>query len=177
MRLIILDRDGVINEDSDEFIKSPAEWIPIPGSLAAIGRLQQAGFTVAIATNQSGVGRGYYSLDTLAAIHQKMLTAIAEYGGQIATIAFCPHTPDAGCTCRKPQPGLLQQIAQELHADLSQAWVIGDSLRDIQAGQAVKAKTALVLTGKGRLTEKKYSSELAHTPVYPDLAAYVNSMT
>lgn len=176
MHLIILDRDGVINYDSDEFIKSPAEWIPIPGSLEAIARLHQAGFTLAIATNQSGVGRGYYSLETLQAIHQKMLSLIEQQGGQIAHLAFCPHLPDANCVCRKPKPGMFHQIATELHADLTQTLVVGDSWRDIQAGQAVNAKTALVLTGNGRGTAGKYKAELANTPIYRDLATLVDDI-
>jgi D-glycero-D-manno-heptose 1,7-bisphosphate phosphatase len=170
MQLIILDRDGVINYDSSEFIKSPEEWLPIPGSLEAISQLTQKGFTIAIASNQSGIGRGYFSLETLAAIHQKMLTAITQQGGSIAAIAFCPHLPDDNCECRKPKPGLFYKIADELNADLSQAFVIGDSLRDLQTGWAVNAKTALVLTGNGEKTYAKHINELENVAIYKNLA-------
>jgi D-glycero-D-manno-heptose 1,7-bisphosphate phosphatase len=173
MKLVILDRDGVINYDSDEFIKSPDEWIPIPGSLAAIAELNKQGFTVAIATNQSGIGRGYYSLETLNAIHQKMLQAIKDHGGEVAALAFCPHNPDDNCECRKPKAGMLHQIAMELNADLSKALVIGDSLRDIQAGLLVQAQAALVLTGKGEKTLSQNPEAFASVPVYKDLAALV----
>ena len=176
MTFIILDRDGVINYDSDEFIKSPAEWHAIPGSLKAIAKLTQAGYIVTIASNQSGVGRGYFSLETLAVINQKMITAIEKHGGHISALVFCPHSPDANCDCRKPKPGLLQQIAKKLNLPLTEALVIGDSLRDIEAGLAVNAKTALVLTGKGEKTLSKHAQELVNIPVYKDLADVVETI-
>lgn len=176
MKLIILDRDGVINYDSEEFIKSPAEWIPIPGSIEAIARLHQAGFIVTIASNQSGVGRGYFSLTTLKAIHQKMLDAIQAAGGHITSLVFCPHTPDDHCDCRKPKPGMLYQIAEELQADLTQALVVGDAWRDIQAAKAVGAAAALVLTGKGEKTLAEHQHELVDVKAYADLNAVVDDL-
>jgi D-glycero-D-manno-heptose 1,7-bisphosphate phosphatase len=140
MKLILLDRDGVINHDSDAYIKSPDEWIPIPGSLEAIARLTQAGYRIAVLTNQSGVGRGYYSLATLAAMHEKMHQALLAVGGKIDAIFFCPHTPEAGCHCRKPGTGLFEQAAQHFQVDLQGVPMIGDSLRDIQAAEAMGCK-------------------------------------
>ena len=165
MSLIILDRDGVINEDSDAYIKSPEEWQPIPGSLSAIGRLSKAGHTIAIATNQSGVGRGLYSLATLALIHAKMLTMVNAHGGRIELVCFCPHAPDLGCACRKPKPGLFQQIGQLLQADLTHAIAIGDSMRDKEAALEVGATPIGVRTGKG--------ASLQGLPLYANLAAWV----
>ena len=176
MKLIILDRDGVINYDSDEFIKSPDEWRPIPGSLETIARLTKAGYILAIASNQSGVGRGYFSLETLNAINKKMLNAIEKQGGYISALVFCPHLPDDNCDCRKPKPGLLHQIGQKLKVSLDQALVIGDSLRDIQAGLAVNAKAALVLSGKGAKTFAQHAEVLKDIPVYKDLADFVNHL-
>lgn len=176
MKLIILDRDGVINADSDEFIKSPAEWVAIPGSLEAIARLCKAGYTVTIASNQSGVGRGYLTLETLGEIHKKMIDAIEAAGGHISALLFCPHLPDDHCECRKPKPGMLKEIAREFDADLTEALVVGDSLRDIQAGQKVGAKTALVLTGKGERTLLERSPDLEGVPVYKDLTAVVDDL-
>ncbi len=168
MSLIILDRDGVINYDSPAFIKSPNEWQPLPGSLAAIGRLTQAGHTIAIATNQSGVGRGLYDLATLAAIHAKMLTMVKDHGGEIALVCFCPHRPDEGCACRKPLPGLFEQIGQLLQADLRQAIAIGDSLRDIDAARAAGATPIGVKTGNGRSLINQPG-----LPLFDNLAAWV----
>ena len=169
----ILDRDGVINVDSDAFIKSPTEWLPIPGSLEAIAKLKQAGHTVIVATNQSGVGRGYYSLDTLNAIHAKMEQMLSEHGAQFDGIYFCPHTPTDECECRKPKPGLLNQIAADFKVDLKDAHVIGDSLRDLQAGLAVGANVILVKTGKGERTLAENPSLAAD--VYPDLQTAVDT--
>lgn len=148
-KLILLDRDGVINFDSPDYIKSPEEWQPIPGSLEAIALLTRAGFTVAVTTNQSGVGRGYYDLKTLAAIHEKMLTQVREEGGEISAIFFCPHHPDEQCLCRKPKPGLLFQARDYFQADLSEVWSVGDSKRDIEAAVAAGCKPVLVRTGNG----------------------------
>lgn len=173
--LIILDRDGVINEDSDEFIKTPDEWLPIPGSLAAIAQLNRAGHLVTIATNQSGIGRGLYTAQDLEQIHAKMHQALAQEGGHIDGIYYCPHHPDQGCACRKPKPGLLLQIAKDYEYDLSQALLIGDAQRDIQAAQAVDCPAILVKTGKGIKTLG--SNKLEGVPVYKDLAQAVAAIT
>jgi len=149
---VLLDRDGVINHDSDNFIKSPDEWLPIDGSLEAIAMLNQHGYQVVIITNQSGVGRGHYSDATLTAIHHKMTRMTEALGGKISHIYYCPHLPDAGCTCRKPAPGMLHQFSQDTQADLSNIYFIGDSLRDLQAGIAAGAKPLLVKTGNGAST-------------------------
>ena len=170
MKLVILDRDGVINHDSDQYIKSPEEWKPIPGSLAAIARLNQAGYRVVVATNQSGIDRRLFEADTLMAIHEKMLKAVAQVGGRIDAIFFCPHTNADNCECRKPRPGLLKEIAARFNADLTGVPAIGDSLRDLQAAQAVGAQPMLVLSGKGRKTVDDPNLP-AGTPVFTDLAA------
>ena len=173
MKLIILDRDGVINFDSDEYIKSPEEWIPIPGSLEAIARLNGAGYTVVVASNQSGVGRGLFDLNTLQQIHKKMAHELAHVGGKIDAIFFCPHAPGDHCDCRKPKPGLLLEIAKKYHLDLKNVPAVGDSLRDIEAAQAVGAKPVLVRTGKGEAVVK--SGKLpAGVEVYDDLAAFTD---
>ncbi|PKO83295.1 MAG: D-glycero-beta-D-manno-heptose-1,7-bisphosphate 7-phosphatase [Betaproteobacteria bacterium HGW-Betaproteobacteria-11] len=172
MKLVILDRDGVINADSAQFIKSPDEWKPIPGSLEAIARLNQAGYRVVLATNQSGLGRGLFEMDTLNAIHDKMLKALAQVGGRIDAIFFCPHTNADDCACRKPKPGMLEEIAARFNADLTDVPAVGDALRDLQAAVAVGARPILVLTGKGQKTAA--NPELPPgTPIFPDLAAAV----
>jgi D-glycero-D-manno-heptose 1,7-bisphosphate phosphatase len=170
MKLIILDRDGVINEDSDDYIKSPEEWLPIPGSLQAIARLTQAGYHIVVATNQSGVGRGLFDMATLQRIHDKMHRAVAAQGGQIEAIFFCPHAPEDNCECRKPKPGLFRNIAARLQMELRGVPAIGDTLRDIQAAQAVGARPILVRTGKGAMTAAR-GEGLAGVAVYADLAA------
>ncbi len=175
MRLIILDRDGVINQDSDNYIKSVEEYIPIPGSLEAIARLNQAGYRVAVATNQSGIARGLYDVATLNAMHDKLRRMLAAVGGEIEMIAFCPHGPDDQCTCRKPNPGMYLEIAERMDAPLEGVSVIGDSLRDLQAAQAVDAKPVLVRTGKGKRTLAK-GEGLEDIPVYNDLAAAVAAL-
>ena len=147
MKLVILDRDGVINFDSDQYIKSPEEWKPIPGSLDAIARLNQWGYRVVVATNQSGVGRGLFDMDTLNAIHEKMVRLVSQAGGKIDAIFFCPHTNHDECRCRKPLPGMLEEIAQRYNADLTDVPVIGDSLRALQSAAAVGAQPILVRTG------------------------------
>ncbi|MDA8382862.1 MAG: D-glycero-beta-D-manno-heptose 1,7-bisphosphate 7-phosphatase [Betaproteobacteria bacterium] len=152
MRLVILDRDGVINFDSAKFIKSPDEWKPIPGSLEAIGRLNQAGFRVVVATNQSGVGRGLFDMATLNAIHDKMHKALAAHGGRIDALFYCPHAADSDCGCRKPKPGMYNEIASRYNMDLAGVPAIGDSLRDLEAADAVGAQPILVTTGKGEQT-------------------------
>lgn len=152
MKLIILDRDGVINFDSAQYIKSPAEWKPIPGSLEAIARLNQAGYRVVVATNQSGVGRGLFEMDTLNAIHEKMHQTLIAVGGRIDAIFFCPHAADAGCDCRKPKPGMFKRISECLNVNLAGVPAIGDSLRDLQAAAATGCLPLLVRTGKGEKT-------------------------
>lgn len=164
MKLIILDRDGVINKESVDYIKSSAEWFPVPGSLEAIGALTAAGYTICVATNQSGVGRGYFTLEDLANTHASMLDAIAKYGGKVHKIYFCPHAPDAHCNCRKPKTGMLEQLAQDFKMSLSdlvkvQAIFIGDSLRDVELGLATGCRTILVTSSDshGPQTLKKLS--------------------
>jgi D-glycero-D-manno-heptose 1,7-bisphosphate phosphatase len=152
MKLVILDRDGVINFDSAEFIKSPAEWKAIPGSLEAIARLNQAGFRVVLATNQSGIGRGLLDMPTFNAINDKMVKALSQLGGRIDAMFYCPHAADANCRCRKPLPGLLEEIARRFNIQLAGVPSVGDSLRDLQAAHAVRAQPLLVLTGKGEET-------------------------
>ncbi|WP_031437777.1 D-glycero-beta-D-manno-heptose 1,7-bisphosphate 7-phosphatase [Methylobacter tundripaludum] len=151
-RYVLLDRDGVINRDSDDFIKSPEEWLPLEGSLEAIALLNKQGYKVVVVTNQSGVARGLLDAATLEKIHAKMQRMTAEKGGKIDAIYFCPHGPDDNCNCRKPKPGLLEAFAADHHVSLSGMAVIGDSLRDLQAAQAVGASPILVKTGKGRKT-------------------------
>lgn len=175
MKLVILDRDGVINEDSDEYIKSVEEFILIPGSLEAIARLSKAGYKVAVATNQSGIARGYYDLATLKAMHNKLHTDLAAIGGRLDMIAYCPHGPDDNCDCRKPKTGLYLQIAEYFSTPLESVPVIGDSLRDIQAAQEVGATPILVRTGKGERTIAK-GEGLDGVPVYDNLAAAVDSL-
>ncbi len=176
MKLIILDRDGVINVDSDQFIKSPEEWKPIPGALEAIARLNQWGWRVVVASNQSGVGRGLFGMDTLNAINDKMVKSLAQVGGRLDAIFFCPHPADSTCDCRKPKPGMLLQIAERFNVPLEGVPVVGDSLRDLQAAVAVGGKPYLVLTGKGEKTRE--NPELPPgTEVYPDLAAVAAELT
>jgi D-glycero-D-manno-heptose 1,7-bisphosphate phosphatase len=152
MKLVILDRDGTINYDSDKYIKSPAEWRPLPGSLEAIARLTQTGWRVVVATNQSGIARGLFDMATLNAIHAEMHRAVAQAGGRVDAVFFCPHAADSNCECRKPRPGLLREIASRLNVDLKGVPTAGDGLRDLEAAAAVGARPYLVLTGKGRKT-------------------------
>ncbi len=174
-KLIILDRDGVINHDSDAFIKSPEEWRPIPGSLDAMARLSHAGFRVVVATNQSGIGRGLFDMATLIAIHEKMHRALAQAGGRVDAIFYCPHTADASCGCRKPKPGMLHEISQRYGVDLTGVPCIGDSLRDLLCAQAVGAQPILVLTGKGEKTLREGEFP-RQTVIYPDLAFAVSAL-
>lgn len=175
MKLVILDRDGVINHDSDTYIKSPAEWRPIAGSLEAIAKLTQNGYHVVVATNQAGVGRGLFDMATLNAIHDKLHRAVSEAGGRIDAIFFCPHAADANCDCRKPKPGMLKEIARRFNMSLDGVPLVGDSLRDLEAGQAVGARTILVLTGKGVAT-KKAGNLPPGTTICADLAEAVESL-
>lgn len=172
MKIVILDRDGVINVDSDQFIKSPEEWKPIPGSLEAIARLNQWGWRVVIASNQSGIGRGLFGMDTLNAINDKMVKSLAQLGGRIDGFFFCPHAADSTCDCRKPKPGLFHQISRRFNVDLKGMPVVGDSLRDLEAGVAVGCQPYLVLTGKGAKTQSDPALP-PNTKIYADLASMV----
>lgn len=172
MRAVILDRDGVTNHDPDEFIKTPEEWVPLPGSPQAIVRLHRAGYVVEVATNRSGVGNGLLTLETLQRIHARMLDAVRDQGGAIAWIEFCPHLPDAGCYRRKPAPELLQELARRLNLDLEGVMVVGDSERDLITARRAGASPVLVHTGKC-LRKLASSRELPGIPVFDDLAAFV----
>jgi len=174
-RYILLDRDGVINQESDDFIKSPEEWQPIDGSLEAIALLNEHGYKVAVITNQSGVARGLFNEATLEKIHAKMRQMTAEKGGKIDAIYFCPHGPDDGCTCRKPKPGLLESFAAEKNVDLTGITFIGDSIRDIQSAQAVGASPILVKTGKGQKTLTDNPD--LNIPVFENLYAAAKHIT
>ncbi|HET6628524.1 MAG TPA: D-glycero-beta-D-manno-heptose 1,7-bisphosphate 7-phosphatase [Woeseiaceae bacterium] len=169
VRLVVLDRDGVINRDSDAFIKSPAEWVPIDGSLEGIALLTRSGFTVAVASNQSGIGRGLYDRAALEAIHRKMRRAVAAAGGAIDRIVSCPHRPEDACACRKPAPGLLRRLARHYGVAMRGIPVIGDSLRDLEAARAVAARPMLVLTGNGRRTRDTVSGTDWQVEVFDDL--------
>jgi D-glycero-D-manno-heptose 1,7-bisphosphate phosphatase len=171
-KLVILDRDGVINVDSDAFIKSPDEWVAIPGSLEAIARLNQAGYRVAIASNQSGIGRGLFDMAALNAMHEKMNRAAAAVGGRIDAVFFCPHTQEDECDCRKPKPGMLQQIVERFEIDPENTPMVGDSLRDLQAGAALGFALHLVLTGKGQKTLAAGNLP-PNTKVHNDLRTFV----
>ena len=178
MKLVILDRDGTINIDSDDFIKSPAEWNPLPGALEAIARLNHAGWHVVVASNQSGLGRGLFDVVALNAIHTKMHKALAAVGGRIDAVFYCPHTPDEGCTCRKPAPGLFEQIGERFGVELKATPAVGDSLRDMQAGSAAGCEPHLVLTGKGAALHglplpANFPSD---TTVHNDLAAFAEHL-
>lgn len=176
MKLVILDRDGVINQDSDAYIKSADEWLPISGSPQAIARLNNAGWTVTVATNQSGIGRGLFDHDQLALIHRKMSQELSSVGAHVEAIAYCPHRPDNGCTCRKPRTGLLESLARRFGVSLAGVPVIGDAWRDIQAARAVGARPLLVHTGKGRQVSATHGAELDGVEEFADLAAAVDAL-
>ncbi|NND89428.1 MAG: D-glycero-beta-D-manno-heptose 1,7-bisphosphate 7-phosphatase [Granulosicoccus sp.] len=175
MKLIVLDRDGVINEDLQRPVADPDEWVPIPGSLEAIARLHQAGWHVAIATNQSGISRGLIELDTLHAIHKRMHEKVNQAGGRIDVVAFCPHSDSDQCNCRKPAPGMLYTISERLDIDLSTVVVVGDSLRDMQAAMATAATPVIVRTGKGQKTLDN-NKGLEHIAAYDDLDSVVDAL-
>jgi D-glycero-D-manno-heptose 1,7-bisphosphate phosphatase len=175
IKLIVLDRDGVINYDSTQFIKSPEEWRPIPGSLEAIARLNHAGFRVVVATNQSGIGRGLFDMATLNEIHLKMHRALAIAGGRIDALFYCPHTADADCECRKPKTAMLKDIGVRFGVDMTGVPCIGDSLRDLLAADAVGAQPMLVLTGKGEKTLRDGNFP-KNTIIFPDLAFAVSAL-
>ena len=169
-RLVVLDRDGVINRESQDFIRTPDEWVPLPGSIQAIADLTRAGFTVVVATNQSGVGRGLFTAATLAAIHARMTHTLEAAGGRLAGIFVCPHRPEDACECRKPRPGLLRQIEAHFGVTLRGQPSIGDSYRDLQAAWQVGARAMLVRTGNGPETERQLDG-WANTELFTDLAA------
>ncbi len=174
MTIVILDRDGVINFDSPDYIKSPAEWIPIPGSIEAIRLLTTLDCRIYIATNQAGIGRGIFSLEALEEIHEKMLGEIEKIGGQLQGIYYCPHHPDERCECRKPEIGLLTKIANHSGHDLRNQPFVGDSLRDVQAASSMGCKPVLVRTGNGQQTLNQLVGEV---DVYDDLLAFARSLT
>ena len=171
-RMVILDRDGVINQDSENYIKSPDEWVALPGSIEAINRLKKAGYLVTIASNQSGISRGLFSEEDLKKIHDKMETQLASRGAKIDGIFYCPHGPRDNCVCRKPKPGLLVQIAKEFGINLTETIFVGDNISDIKAAEMVNAKPALVRTGKGEYVMQNLP-ETINIPVYDDLAHFV----
>ena len=174
--LVVIDRDGVINEDSDEFIKSVAEWRPIRGSLEAIAALHRGGWKVAVVTNQSGVGRGLYDEPTLGRIHQHMRERVRAAGGELAGVYYCPHLPDAGCGCRKPKPGMFRALERDLGLSVVGAPYIGDRISDVEAADAVGARPILVRTGTGALTEAALRKRRVRVPVFDDLAAAARSL-
>jgi D-glycero-D-manno-heptose 1,7-bisphosphate phosphatase len=173
-RLVMIDRDGVINEDSGEFIKSVAEWRPIAGSLEAVASLHRAGWTVAVVTNQSGVGRGLFDEATLAKIHEHMRERVRAAGGDLAGVYYCPHLPDAGCDCRKPKPGMFRALERELGVSVVGAPYIGDRMSDVEAAEAVGARPMLVRTGTGAATVALLGEH--RVPVFDDLAAAARSL-
>jgi D-glycero-D-manno-heptose 1,7-bisphosphate phosphatase len=175
MKLVILDRDGTINHDSDQYIKSPAEWRPIKGSLEAIARLSRAGYRVVVATNQSGIARGLFDTATLIAIHDVMQRSVAQAGGRIDAVFFCPHAADAACECRKPKPGMLLEIGRRFNVSLADVHAVGDQPRDIEAAAAAGARPVLVLTGKGKKTLEQQSYP-PNTLVFQDLAAFAQHL-
>ncbi len=176
MSLVVLDRDGVINEDSDGYIKSPDEFVVIPGSLEAIARLNHAGYRVVVATNQSAIGRKLLDIETLTRIHERLYRQLAEVGGTLDAIFFCPHTPRVRCKCRKPRPGMLLEIAKRLRQPLEGVPVVGDKLSDVEAARAAGARPILVRTGKGRASEASGGNALAGVAVYDDLAAVADDL-
>lgn len=177
VKLLILDRDGVINRDSTEFVKNIDEFVPLPGSIDAIAELCRAGYTLAVASNQSGLARGLLDRGDLRAMHRKLRRLVAAAGGRIDRIVVCPHGPDDGCRCRKPSPGLLEQLERHYGMSLAGVPAIGDSLRDLQAAAAVGARPILVLTGNGRKTAAALPDDLRGIEIYEDLGDAVRSLT
>jgi len=175
MKLVILDRDGTINHDSDEYIKSPEEWRPIKGSLEAIARLTQADYRIVVATNQSGIARGLFDTRTLFAIHDTLLRALAQRGGRIDAFFFCPHAADSRCPCRKPEPGMLLEVARRFNVSLDDVHMVGDAQRDLDAAAAAGARPVLVLTGKGAKTRDEGKLPPG-TRIFPDLAAFAQHL-
>lgn len=175
MKLVILDRDGTINYDSDQYIKSPAEWRPIPGSLEAIGRLTQAGYRIVVATNQSGIARGLFDTATLISIHDTLQRAAAQAGGRVDAFFFCPHAADSTCECRKPRPGMVLEVARRFNVSLADTYMVGDTLRDVQAAAAAGARPVLVLSGRGRKTLEEGMLPPG-TAVFQDLATFAEHL-
>ncbi|HJV61095.1 MAG TPA: D-glycero-beta-D-manno-heptose 1,7-bisphosphate 7-phosphatase [Albitalea sp.] len=180
MKLVILDRDGTINEDRDDFVKSPEEWVPLPGALEAVARLNHAGWHTVLATNQSGLGRGLFDMAMLNAMHARMNQLLAKQGGRIDAVFFCPHAPEEQCDCRKPMPGLMLQIGERYGVDLKDVPFVGDSLRDLQAGCAAGCPTHLVRTGKSSLLSEVQIADMLRqvpgTKVHADLGAFVDAL-
>lgn len=177
MKLIILDRDGVINEDSNDFIKSVDEWIPIPGSIEAIAALSAAGYTIVVATNQSGIARKYFDEYELAAMHQKMCLLVEEAGGEISGVFFCPHGPEEGCECRKPGLGLIKQIETEFGMSAEDAPFVGDTAKDILVAKLAGCRPVLVKTGKGTVTLTQITAaELAGVEIFETLEDFANKL-
>jgi len=176
MKLVILDRDGTINEDSADYVKTPEEWTPLPGALEAIARLNHAGWHVVIASNQSGLGRGLFDVSTLNAMHAKMHSMLAAVGGRVDAVFYCPHAPDAGCRCRKPEPGLFEQIGERYGLDLHDVPLVGDSARDVLAAVTAGCEPHLVLTGKGAAYRGRSLPDTfpKETRVHADLAAFAD---
>jgi D-glycero-D-manno-heptose 1,7-bisphosphate phosphatase len=174
--LLILDRDGVINQDSPKFVKNTDEWLPIPGSIEAIGKLSRAGYTVAVASNQSGLARGLFDRKALRAMHRKLRRLVAAEGGHIDRIVVCPHGPDDGCHCRKPAPGLLLRLARYYGTSLDGVPAVGDSLRDLEAAVAAGATPILVRTGNGKAIASRLPKGLRSVPIFDDLAAVADAL-
>jgi len=170
--LLILDRDGVINKDSAEFVKSPSEWLPLPGSIGAIASLSRAGYTITVASNQSGLARGLFGRNALRAMHRKLRALVKAEGGRVDRIVVCPHGPDDNCKCRKPKPGLLTRLARHYNTTLEGVPVVGDSLRDLQAAARAGATPILVRTGNGAKTSRALPTGLGGVRTYDDLAAF-----
>ncbi|SRR5690625_4410374 len=178
MAIVVLDRDGVINHDSDNYIKTVEEWQPIPGAIEAMATLFKAGHRLFVSTNQSGIGRGYYTAETLHAMHEKMLDLLHQAGGKVEGIYYCPHHPDEGCQCRKPLPGMLDTLMKEHQLTLERSFFVGDSLRDLEAGLARGCQPILVKTGKGKRTlEKGLPPHLSHTLIFDDLAQFAHHLS
>jgi D-glycero-D-manno-heptose 1,7-bisphosphate phosphatase len=175
MKLVILDRDGTINHDRDDHVKSPEEFRPIRGSLEGIARLTQAGYRIVVATNQSGIARGLLDTRTLFTIHQALLRALGQVGGRIDAFFFCPHAAEAGCQCRKPLPGMLLEVARRFNVSLDEVAMVGDARRDLEAAAAAGAKPVLVLTGKG-LKTRDAGNLPPGTRIFPDLAAFAEHL-
>lgn len=180
MKLVILDRDGVINKDSTDFIKTPEEWVPIKNSLQAIARLSQAGYDVVVVTNQSGIGRGYFTATTLSRIHAHMISQVEQHGGRIDSVLFCPHHPDEGCDCRKPAIGLYQELASRLNVSFNGVHSVGDSVRDLVAAQTAGATPVLVQTGNGKKSIKEIAAnpdlKLSDTLIFKNLSGFVDAL-
>jgi len=175
VKLVILDRDGTINHDSDHYIKSLDEWRPIKGSIEAIARLTQAGYRVVVATNQSGIARGLFTTRTLFEMHDALQRAAVQAGGRVDAFFFCPHADAAGCECRKPKPGMLLEVARRFNVALADTYMVGDSLKDVQAAVAAGARPVLVLTGKGAKTHAEGKAPPG-TQVFADLAAFAEHL-